>query len=127
MPRRIEVPENVRQRLAQWYSDEFLRNTTVLRGSFFGTLLGWFGQHAVTINKTVHFTPRAPDMESNSGTILLGHECFHIVQQTEMGWWMFLIRYAIRWRPSHVRRGWEHPMERPAYDRGKEIRRALGG
>jgi hypothetical protein len=59
------------------------------------------------------------------GTVLLGHELFHVVQQRDMGWLRFLAAYLRHWRPKHVRRGWEHPYEVPAYARGREIREAL--
>lgn len=97
----------------------------MLRGSLFGWVFGRFGQHAATINRTVHLTPRAPDLESVPGVVLLGHECYHVLQQQEMGWWRFLAAYICRWRPSHVSRGWEHPLERPAYERGREVLQTL--
>ena len=97
----------------------------MLQGSLFGLLFGLFGQHAVTINKSVHVTHRAPDLDSDSGTVLVGHELFHVVQQQEMGWWGFLARYVLNWRPSHVSAGWKHPLEEPAYARGTEIKQSL--
>ena len=125
MAKRVLVPERVIRHLGRWYDEGFVAEATVLRGSILGWLFGVFGQHAVTINRTVHLTPRAPDLEADRGIALLGHECYHILQQSEMGWWRFLARYVWGWRPSHIRRGWEHPLERPAYDRGREVREAL--
>ena len=125
MSRRITVPEDIKDKLSPWYSRDLLDAAPVLQGSFFGWLFGRFNQHAVTINKTIHLTSAAPDLESISGTVLLGHECFHIEQQQEMGWGKFLARYVSSWRPSHLKSGRNHPMERPAYDRSREIRNAL--
>jgi hypothetical protein len=125
MTKRLAVSDAAKQHLGQWYSAQLLDNTRVLRGSIFGWLFGRFGQHAVTINKTVHLTPHAPDVESDDGISLLGHELFHVMQQAEMGWWRFLARYIWRWRPSHVKQGWKHPLEEPAYKRQGEIREKL--
>ncbi|MCI0438635.1 MAG: DUF4157 domain-containing protein [Chloroflexi bacterium] len=125
MSTRVHVPEEVKDKLSDWYSRELLDSVPVLRGSLFGWLFGSFGQHAVTINKTVHLTAHAPGFEGVSGVVLLGHECFHIEQQRDMGWWRFLAHYILSWRPSHIKNGRTHPLEKPAYDRGREIRDAL--
>lgn len=121
----IAVPQSVKGSLAQWYGEQLLENTRVLHGSVIGWVFGMFRQAAVTIHNTVHLTPKAPDLESVSGTVLLGHEYVHVLQQQEMGWWSFLTRYVWHWRPRHIRQGWKHPLEEPAYARGEEIRRAL--
>ena len=125
MSRRVEAPEATAQHLSRWYGPDLPYQAVLLRGSFIGWLFGMSGQAAVTINKTVHFTPRAPDLASHRGIALLGHELFHVLQQTQIGWWPFIFRYLIGWRPTHVREGWRHPLERPAYDRGREIRDSL--
>jgi len=104
-----------------------VERTRVLRGSALGWLFGRFKQGAVTVNGTVHLTPAAPDLLSPQGTALLGHELFHVEQQAQMGWWRFLLQYVAAWRPRHVRDGRSHPLEAPAYLRGEEIGRALGG
>ena len=125
MATRVEVPEKARTRLSRWYGDHLPGQVTVLRGSLMGTLFGLFGQSAVTLNKKVHLTPRASALDTDRGIALLGHELYHVLQQTEMGWIYFLLRYLVVWRPIHVKEGWRHPMERPAYDRGIEIRDSL--
>ena len=121
MAKGMLVPQCVRQRLGQCYSEELMTETPIFRGSTIGWLFGQFKQHAVTINKKVHLTPSAPDLESIWGTALLGHEYYHALQQQELGWWNYLARYLWRWRPSHVRDGRRHPLEAPAYARGEEI------
>lgn len=121
----LRLTPAVKQRLWPWYDPSLLNDTRVLRGSLFGKVFGWSGQAGVTVNGVVHLTPRAHDLESAAGTALLAHELFHVVQQREMGWWRYLLRYLIRWRPKHISRGWEHPMEAPAYARGSEVRQAL--
>jgi hypothetical protein len=125
MSRRVEVPAAVRARLAPWYGDELPARVRLVSGSLFGWLFGLAGQHAVTINRTVHWTRHAPALETAQGTALLGHELYHVVQQ-QMGWWRFLARYLWQWRPVHTRRGYEHPMERPAYERQAEVQRTIG-
>ena len=125
MSRTVDVSEEARVILNKWYDREFLDNTPVLRGSLFGWIFGASGQHAVTINRTVHLTRHAPDPDTPAGIMLLGHELYHVVQQTELGWWRFLFRYIIGWRPSHISNGRSHPLEMPAYERGDEIRRAM--
>lgn len=127
MSRKVEVPENSKQHLTGWYDAKLIENTTVLKGSLLGWVFGKSGQHAVTINKTVHLTPAADELGTNPGIQLIGHELFHVEQQTELGWWPFFIKYLSGWRPSHVKNGATHPLEAPAYERGREIRRALGG
>ena len=123
---RVPVPDRTRRLLRQWYPEDLTEETTVVRGSVFGWLFGRFGQHAVTVNRTVHLTSDAPGLESDAGIVLLGHELYHVVQQQEMGWWRFIARYVWSWRPSHVSEGWRHPLEEPAYARGREIRGSLG-
>ena len=125
MASRLTVTEKTRQRLGEWYSGQVLDSTTVLQGSLAGWIFGRFGQHAVTLNKTVHLTPQAPQLDTDSGIVLLGHELYHVGQQHEMGWWRFLASYILRWRPSHIKRGWEHSFEIPAYARSREIRQKL--
>lgn len=125
MSRREIAPDETKQKLRHWYSEELLDNLVVLRGSIFGWVFGMFGQHAVTINKTVHLTPAAPALDVESGIVLLGHECFHIEQQTDLGWTNFLAKYLLSWRPTHINNGRNHPLEKPAYTRGREIREAL--
>ena len=125
MATQIEVPEKTRTHLARWYGDHLPGQVTVLRGSLIGSLFGLSGQAAVTINKAIHLTPRASALDTDRGIALLGHEMYHVLQQTELGWIRFLLKYIIGWRPIHVNEGWRHPMERPAYDRGREIRNSL--
>jgi hypothetical protein len=128
MAKRMAIPPDSAQKLARWYDEHLLSDTPVLRSSVFGWLFGLFGQDAVTINKTVHLTDKAPeDLSSQSGIALLGHELYHVVQQHEMGWWGFLLRYLWHWRPKHIKRGEEHPLEEPAYAREREIRSSLSG
>ena len=109
MGKTITVSPEVKQKLSHWHDADFLDGISVLKGSFPGRLFGTFGQHAVTINGTVHLTSSADDLESDKGNILLGHECFHVVQQQQMGCWRFLARYIEGWRPSHIKHGPLHP------------------
>ena len=125
MSRNVVVSKDAKDILSKWYDPKTLDETTVLRGSLFGAIFGLFGQHAVTINRRVHLTPRAPDPVTPIGVMLLGHELFHVEHQTELGWWKYLIRYVTIWRPSHVSNGRAHPMERPAYERGDQIWHAM--
>ncbi|MDP6420798.1 MAG: DUF4157 domain-containing protein [SAR202 cluster bacterium] len=126
MSKPVQVAEETAEILSRWYGPDLPRRVVVVRGSIVGWLFGLTGQAAVTINGKVHLTPRANDLESKSGIVLLGHELFHVVQQNEMGWAPFIARYVIHWRPTHISDGKRHPMERPAYDRGEEIRASLG-
>lgn len=127
MAERVEIPESTVQELTRWYSEDLIRSTPFLKSTFFGWLFGRFGQGAVTINKSVHLTgkPRDLDPTSRSGIVLLGHELYHVLQQQEMGWWSFLLRYLWHWRPRHVKQGRKHPLEKPAYAREDEISGAL--
>lgn len=125
MAERVRVPQSTVQELTRWYSEDLIRSTLLFKGTFFGWLFGLLRQAAVTINKSVHLTGRAPDLTSHSGIVLLGHELYHVVQQQEMGWWNFLLRYLWHWRPWHVTQGRKHPLEEPAYSRGDEISDAL--
>ena len=127
MANRIWLSEKAKDHLARWYGEEFLDEVILLEGSVLGWLFGLSRQHAVTVNKTVHLTSHAPDLASDRATVLIGHECFHIQQQQDTGWWRYLLKYVWGWRPSHVRKGRTHPLEKPAYERGDEIRAALRG
>jgi hypothetical protein len=125
MATQVEVPDRTKSILSRWYGDHLPGQATVIRGSLIGKVFGMTGQAAVTINKTIHLTPKASELDTDRGIALLGHELFHVLQQTELGWTRFLLKYLTGWRPVHVKEGWRHPMERPAYDRGREIRESL--
>jgi len=125
MAERVVMPQSSARELTRWYNEHLINNTPLLQDSNFGWLFGLFGQAAVTINKTVHLTHKAPDLASHSGIVLLGHELYHVLQQQEMGWCRFLLRYLWHWRPWHVTQGRKHPLEEPAYARGDEISSAL--
>lgn len=125
MAERVWMPQSTAQELTRWYSEDLVRSTPLLKGTFFGWLFGLFRQAAVTINRSVHLTPKAPDLASHSGIVLLGHELYHVLQQQEIGWWSFLLRYLWHWRPWHVTQGRKHPLEEPAYTRGDEISNVL--
>lgn len=125
MAKRAVLSKEVRVALRPWYPDDLTAGVPVLRGSFFGWLFGLNGNHAVTINGTVHLTKRAPSEGSLGWTVLLGHELFHVEQQAAMGWWRFLARYLCHYRPRHLRSARAHPYEIPAYARGREIRERL--
>ena len=126
MANRAALSDEVKAALRLWYPDAVMDGVLVLRGSFFGWLFGLNGNHAVTINGTVHVTRRAPPEGSLAWTALMGHELYHVEQQAAMGWWPFLLRYLWRYRPRHLRSARSHPYEIPAYERGAEIRAALG-
>jgi len=125
MAKRVEIPQSTVQKLAGWYSEDLIRDTPFIKGSFIGWLFGRFKQAAVTINKSVHLTCKAPALASNSGIVLIGHELYHMLQQQEMGWWGFLWRYLWHWRPRHIKQGRKHPLEEPAYAREDEIKSTL--
>ena len=125
MAERVAMPQSSARELTRWYTEHLINNTPLLQDSKFGWLFGLFGQAAVTINKTVHLTKKAPDLASHAGIVLLGHELYHVLQQQEMGWCSFLLRYLWHWRPWHVIQGRKHPLEEPAYARGDEISEAL--
>ncbi len=125
MSTRLALSNRAKQHLLQWYDEDTLTKTPVVTGSMFGRIFGATGQHAVTINQTVNWAPGAPDLDSDVGIGLLGHELYHVVDQREMGWWGYLARYLWAWRPSHIKNGRSHPMEAPAYARGREILDAL--
>lgn len=125
MAERLNLPEPAIRHLRRWYRPDLLESTAVLRGTILGWLFGRLGQDAVTVNGSVHLTSRASGLDSDRGIGLIGHELFHVVQQQEMGWWRFFVRYVLAWRPVHVMRGRGHPMERPAYERGDAIMASL--
>ena len=126
MAQRAALSLEVRAALRPWYSDGLMEGVVVLRGSFFGWLFGLTGAHAVTTNGAVHVTRRAPADGTLGWTVLMGHELYHVEQQASMGWWRFLARYLRGYRPRHLRDARDHPMEVPAYARGREIRERLG-
>ena len=126
MSQRVALSPQALRALATWYPSDLLETTPFLRGSLIGRLFGAWGQAAVTVNRRVHLTPRAPtDLTSRVSILLAAHELYHVMQQQEMGWPRFLARYIWRWRPGHVKEGWRHPLEAPAYARADEVRRAL--
>ena len=125
MSKIVSIPQSSAQELIHWYSEHLIKNTPVRQGTIFSWLFGLFGQAGVTVNKTIHLTKRAPDPVSQSGIVLIGHELYHVLQQQEMGWYRFLFSYIWHWRPRHIKNGREHPLEKPAYARGDEIRNVL--
>lgn len=127
MATQVMIPNVTMKQLYRWYEYDLQRQTPILRSAFLGRVFGLLGQLAVTVNGTIYLTRHAPmDLESVEGTVLIGHELFHVVQQREMGWWSFLARYILNWRPTQIRDGRTHPLEAPAYARGEEIRQAIG-
>jgi hypothetical protein len=126
MANKVALSNEVKAVLRQWYSDAVLDDTRVLEGSFFGWLFGLTGQHAVTINKSVHLTKNAKSEGTPGRTVLIGHELFHVVQQDDMGWWRFILSYLWHYRPAHLKSAKSHYYEVPAYDRGREIRGVVG-
>lgn len=127
MATKAALSDEVRAALRPWYSDALMAGTPILHGSVFGWLFGLNRNHAVTINGTVHVTRHAPPEGSLGWTALMGHELFHVEQQAAIGWWRFLARYLWRYRPHHLRNARSHPLEAPAYERGREVRERLGG
>ena len=125
MSARVPLAPNTIEALVRWYPRDLLESSSLVRDSLFGRLFGRLGQAAVTINGTVHLTPRFGDLESDDGTILIAHELYHVVQQQEMGWLPFLLRYVVAWRPSQRTDGRAHPLEAPAYARAAEVHEAL--
>lgn len=126
MSTHMQIPDETVEKLVRWYPHALLtENSPLIGGSLLGRLFGRFGQAAVTINKTVHLTPKAADLISLDGAVLIAHELYHVQQQQEMGWVFFFLRYVIGWRPSQRKDGRSHPLEAPAYARGNEVREAL--
>ncbi len=120
---RVYMSISFKRHLMVWYG--LLVNTPIYRGSLIGWIFGLFGQRGVTINGVIHLTNKAPDLNSTEGIILIGHELYHVEQQREMGWWRFLTSYIWHWRPKHIGRGYEHPLEIEAYIRSSDIRKRL--
>jgi hypothetical protein len=125
MAKRVTLSPDSVNKLTTWYHQSVLSGTPILQHSIFGWLFGLFKQHGVTINKTIHLTNRAPKIDSDSWIALIGHELIHVLQQQEMGWWKFLAKYIWHWRPKHINRGREHPLEKRAYARQDEIEEFL--
>ena len=125
MSARVPLAPDTIEALARWYPRDLLESSPIVQGSMIGRLFGRWGQAAVTINGTVHLTPRSGDLESRDGMVLIAHELYHVVQQQEMGWLPFLLRYVASWRPSQRADGHTHPLEAPAYARADEVREAL--
>jgi hypothetical protein len=65
MTKTVTVSPEVKQKLSHWYDADILDRVAVVQGSIPGRLFGTFGQHAVTINGTVHLTSSADDLESD--------------------------------------------------------------
>lgn len=125
MAKRLSLSDEARQVLANWYDDSLMDDTPLYLGSFFGKAFGLFGQHAVTLNGKVHITSRAPDIDTDVGIALVGHEFYHVEEQLQHGWWGYLLAYIKGWRPAHISNGVSHPLERGAYARGSEVLRAV--
>ncbi len=101
--------------------------------------IGLLGQWAITWNGTVHLSRRAPFVvgtesilsrqngkDSHEGRAnalwLIAHECLHVQQQREMGWWRFLVAYALEW--LRHRGGSRNKFEGPAYALGDQVYQA---
>ena len=109
-----------RKTLLNWYGPEML-TVPILAGTWIGWLFGLMHQLAVTINGTVYLTPRAQRLGQLSGLVLVAHELYHAQEQRELGWMVYLGKYLRLWRPWHIWRGKEHPMEVGAYERSREV------
>ena len=121
MATRLTLSDEARLVLGNWYDESLISDTPLYLGSFFGSLFGLFGQHAVTLNGKVHITKHAPGIETDFGIMLVGHELYHVEDQRQRGWWGYLLAYVKGWRPAHISNGTSHPMESGAYARGSEV------
>ena len=121
----LSLSDEARQVLANWYGEPLINDTPLLKGSLAGVFFGLFGQHAVTLRGKVHITRHAPDIDSDFGIMLVGHELFHVEDQKRRGWLKYLSAYVRGWRPSHINNGTSHPLERDAYARGSEVLRLV--
>ncbi|GEM_PF-5712009 len=131
------LPPAIAGRLKPWLPQGFdFTSVRIKQGGFLGFLFGVMGQSAVTWNQTVNLTPRATlyvqgeriepknsevPMEKFTPQVvaLLGHECWHVKQQREMGWWPFLWAYIREWLAHGG--GRDNKLEMPAYELGDRI------
>lgn len=131
------LPSNIADRLKPWFPQGFdFASVRINQGGVLGFLFGVMGQWAVTWNQTVNLTPRATlyirgeQIVPKKGEVpvesfmaqaiaLLGHECWHVKQQREMGWWPFLGAYIREWLAHGG--GRDNKLEMPAYELGDRI------
>ena len=107
--------------LKDWYSHDLMASTSIKYTGLWARFFGLLGQHAVTLNGTIHITQHAPGLDTDMGIMLIGHELYHVGQQMHRSWWGYLLEYARGWRPRHIWNATSHPLEVPAYQRGDEV------
>lgn len=112
------------ERLSEFVPRQDLELMRVVRGAPFRWWPSVLGMAASTLGHFVCFRSGYFDELSPRGLALIAHEAVHIGQVREMGLPVFLGRYLvwnIRCRFKHDR----HPMEIPAIELQRRVRREL--
>ena len=125
------MPGHLVADLQTWFGDGLDTSSVSFEDrGFLCFAFGLLGQWAVTWNSRVHLTKRAPFIVESNGVSprrervdpgearatalwLMAHECIHVQQQREMGWWRFLFAYGRQW--VRHRGGSSNKFEGPAY------------
>ncbi len=133
----MRMPDHLAAELRPWFETGLDVSTVELQSrGLLSFLFGIFGQWAVTWNGTVHVTFRAPFMvetkevtsrlegmdakEALANALwLISHECLHVQQQRDMGWWRFLLAYVWEWLRHRGEAG--NRFEGPAYALGDRV------
>jgi hypothetical protein len=112
------------ERLSEFVPQRDLEAMRVVRSAPFRWLPTMLGMAASTLGDFVFFRAGYFDELSARGLALIAHEAVHIGQAREMRLPVFLARYLVwnvRCRFQHDR----HPLEVPAIELQRRVRRAL--
>ena len=133
----MKMPQYLEVDLQPWFEDTLeVSSVSIVDRGLVCFIFGVFRQWAVTWNETIHLTKRAPFILEPTGVVsrrdgtestesyanalwLISHECLHIQQQREMGWWRFSFAYGRQW--VRHRGGSSNKFEGPAYELGDRV------
>lgn len=136
----MRMPDYLVADLQPWFGKDLdVASVRLENRGLLSFVFGLLRQWAVTWNGTVHLTRRAPYSVEAQGIIpkregvaanearanalwLIAHECLHVQQQREMGWWRFLVAYGWEW--LRHRGGSRNKFEGPAYALGDRVYQA---
>ena len=137
----MRMPKYLVEDLQSWFGNDLdVASVRLKDRGLLAVTFGLLGRWAVTWHGTVHLTQNAPftvgaekilsrqhgdDPEEARADALwiISHECLHVQQQREIGWWRFLVAYSWEWLRHGGGSG--NRFEGPAYTLGDRVYQAL--
>jgi hypothetical protein len=120
----MRLPDQVIAQLRPFVPEQDLRRMRVVTARPFSWFPQLFKMSATTFAPFVLIRPDRYRTDTPKGLALIAHETFHIGQVRELGSWRFYPRYLYGQLRTGFRHG-KHPMEIPAIELQRAVRRTL--